>query len=355
MSRLVQIHNIYSTPFCSYNFPGDLLARGGFSVYINALPVQVVTGGRKSVVRSYSTVLTIIAEFHIVCKEVDPPRPPTHPVGVVKMSAVNALGGVRYEGSYEWVKFEGNAAIIAPPEAGTYPVTITARDAAGRSASVEVRVTLEAAGSFLLFADRTYLELSPSEAGTVTLTPVNASGDVRYTASEEWVTFAGNAAEIRPVEAGFYEVRITARDDGGRIAEVRIAVRVEAWEGEFSLTVPSSVEMVTTSTTVLAVSVQGARGEVRYRAEVSPAVGLEVRFEGVDAVYLTAEAPGTYTVRITAEDAGRQEGNTAAATITVNAAPGRGTAGSTGGGCGTGFGTITLGALVLLRVKRHKH
>ncbi len=122
----------------------------------------------------------------------------------------------------------------------------------------------------------------------------------------------------------------------------------------FTLSAPATVDMTYPSTTEITLTPSGALGSVLYTYTVTPDEGLEVSFAGGNTVYLTTLAAGTYTVTITATDQGRTTNNTATATITVRATVGGGSVGSSGGGCDSGLGVMSLAALGLVLLRKNR-
>ena len=81
-----------------------------------------------------------------------------------------------------------------------------------------------APAALTLTASAVSMSITLPSAGTVTLTPANATGAVTYTANYSWVAFRGNTATLTPTAAGIYSVVITAKDSAGRTAAVTIRV-----------------------------------------------------------------------------------------------------------------------------------
>ena len=281
--------------------------------------------------------------------------------GTLTLTAINAQGTVSYTANYGWVTFDGNTATIAPTEPGTYTVTITATDSHNRTARLNVTVTLTetvnppTSGDFSLSADSTSLTITADSSGTVTLTPNNAHGSVSYTASESWVTFDGNVATFAPTEEGIYTVTITATDSQNRTASIDVEVSVEADDGTFTLSAPATAVLPYAGSADVRMTPANALGTVTYTASVTPSTGLGVSFTGNTMRLTSTGGAGSFTVRVTATDSGRAEDNTATATIAVTVSASGMRVGSSGGGCDSGFGGITLAALGLFLVKRHKH
>ena len=232
------------------------------------------------------------------------------------LTAEHAQGSITYHASESWVTFSGNTATFAPTTAGTYSVTISATDSAMPSSDVAatatVSVTVNAAPTFSLNASSTALTLTLPATENVTLTPANESGTVTYTADQSWVTFSGNTATFAPTTAGTYSVTITATDSAGNTDSVSIAVTVNP--APLALAVnPSSLTITVGSSATAALTVSNALGSVSYSANAS-----WVTFSENTATF---SPEGTYTVSITATDAGRTENNTATASVTVTVNP----------------------------------
>ena len=315
-----------------------------FSIHITVTAGAAPTS-RDFVVSADKTALTI--------------TPPA--TGTLTLTAINAQGAVSYTANYGWVTFEGNTATIAPTEPGTYTVTITATDSQNRTAIVNVTVTLTEtvnppiSGDFSLSADSTSLMITADSSGTITLTPNNAHGSVSYTASESWVTFDGNTATIAPTEEGIYTVTITATDSQNRTASIDVEVFVTADDGTFTLSAPTTVVLPYAGSGDVRLTPNNALGTVTYTAAVTPSTGLSASFTGNTMRLTSTGGAGSYTVRVTATDSGRSADNTATATIAVTVSASGMRVGSSGGGCDSGFGEITLAVLGLFLVKRRKN
>ena len=142
------------------------------------------------------------------------------------------------------------------------------------------------------------------------LTPANALGTVRYTASESWVTFSGNIATFSPAEPGTYTVSISASDSGrteNNTAAVSVTVTVNP--AVLSLNVnPAATTIALGNSAAIILIPANIRGTVSYSASET-----WVTFSENTAV-LSPTSTGSYTVTITAADS---EGYNASAVISL--------------------------------------
>ena len=225
------------------------------------------------------------------------------------------------------VSFNENTAVFVPTASGKYTVAVTATDTgrnANNTATATIQVTVKRAQSpspevFTLSAGSPTIDIILPNASSTTLTPQNALGAVSYTANYDWVTFSGSRADFAPEMTGTFTVIITATDAGRTTANTATAtVVVTVTEGQapaprvFSLTAGSrSIVIALGNESTMTLTPYNAQGTVSYTANYR-----WVTFEDDTATFKPTEA-GSFDVVITATDAGRTTGNTAAATVRV--------------------------------------
>ena len=194
---------------------------------------------------------------------------------------------------------------------------------------------------------------------TVTITPVNNSGDVSYTAAYEgspvtWITFNGNVATFAPTTSTAvrpYTITITGVDEALRVYSTDISVVVTSAGGggggsgteALEITASKSSLNVTLGNTETITLSSNALGTATYSVTADEAAGVELD-EATGVAVITPLLVGTYPLVFTVTDSGRAAGSNTDS-ITVNMVVTSGGVGSSGGGCDAGFGVLALAVL----------
>lgn len=302
--------------------------------------------------------------------------------GTSKASVTNALGNVTYtlskDAALTWVTVSGDVVTVSKPTtAGTYTVTVIAQDDRGvvgqATAALTITVTSgptpispdvspDVPGEFTITPSRpTVTFTSPTDAAqTVTLSANLLGATVTYSATVSPATglsadVSGSTLTLTPSAAGSYTVTVTGTN-GERTATATINVTVgttpvttftiSANPSTLTFTSPAAADQeVTLSSNFLDAT-------VTYTAEVTSGSedGLDLDVSG-STLTVDALAAGSYVITVTGTNGERTA--TTTINVTVGTAP-RVVGSSGGGGCDAGFGALALVLAAPLFLRRRR-
>lgn len=229
--------------------------------------------------------------------------------------------------------------VVTAVSADSYSFDVTAKDAAGRTASVTINVAVTASGDFAVVPEFNSLAVDVNTPRNISFSAVNNSGDVTWKlgdapegirvaaatgidyATENNTLMIYTVTGLVPGASG--TITATATDAAGNTASATVTITVSGAPATFSIT-PSapSVTVNAGATQNVSLTASGNSGTVTWTLgtvtsgiTVTPATQT-----GTTASYtVTGTTAGTYSVTVTATDAA---GHTATATISITVSTG---------------------------------
>lgn len=228
--------------------------------------------------------------------------------------------------------------VVTAVSADSYSFDVTAKDAAGRTASVTINVAVTASGDFAVVPEFNSLAVDVNTPRNISFTAVNNSGDVTWKlgdvpsgirvepaaipyATENHTLMLYTVTGLVPGASG--TITATATDAAGNTASATVTITVSGAPATFSIT-PSapSVTVNAGATQNVSLTASGNSGTVTWTLgtvtsgiTVTPATQT-----GTTASYtVTGTTAGTYSVTVTATDAA---GHSATATISITVSTG---------------------------------